>query len=252
LINQISALVKNITSYLLNFKTTGQQNNLYSRVLDYLLNNVDLSKYVSSGGSTLLTLLSNIGTVGLYIFLSLILSLLFMIEKKNVGKFVGRFKQSKLYWMYEDIRYFFKKFARSFGKVIQNQILIAFINAAISVVILMILGFHNYLGLGLMVFILGMVPVAGVIVSLIPLSIIAYSSGGLTKVIYVLILIAVLHSLETYVLNPKLMSRTSKMPVFCTLLVLLISEHFLGIWGLIVGLPLTMFILDVLDVIPSD
>jgi predicted PurR-regulated permease PerM len=48
------------------------------------------------------------------------------------------------------------------------------------------------------------------------------------------------------------MSRTSKMPVFYTFLVLLISEHFFGTWGLIIGIPLTMFLLDMLDVIPTE
>jgi predicted PurR-regulated permease PerM len=154
--------------------------------------------------------------------------------------------------MYDDTLFFFRKFAKSFGKVIQNQILISFINSVLSVIVLIILGFPYVLGLGAMIFILGMVPVAGVFISLVPLSIIAYTYGGLIEVIYILLLILVLHSLETYVLNPKLMSHTSKMPIFFTFLVLLISEHFFGTWGLIIGIPLTMFLLDMLNVIPTE
>lgn len=251
LITQITALIGNISDYLLKVKDL-PPDNLYSRILVYISTNVDLSKYVGDSGKTILNFLTNIGTTSLYVFLALVLSLFFMIEKKKIATFIGRFKESKLYWMYDDVRYFIKKFTNSFGKVIQNQILISLINAVLSIILLLILGFPDIGGLGAMIFLLGLVPVAGVFISLIPLSIIAFSTGGVTYVFYILILIAVLHTLESYVLNPKLMSRATRMPVFFTLLVLLISEHFFGIWGLIVGLPLTMFLLDVLDVIPGE
>ena len=252
LITQISASIANITDYLTTIKGETTSDNIYSKMLIYITNNFDFSQYISKGGTILLSALTSIGTVGLYILLSIVLSFFYMTEKKSISDFSGRFKKSKLYWMYDDTLFFFRKFAKSFGKVIQNQILISFINSVLSVIVLIILGFPYVLGLGAMVFILGMVPVAGVFISLIPLSIIAYTHGGLIEVIYILLLILVLHSLESYVLNPKLMSHTSKMPVFFTFLVLLISEHLFGTWGLIIGIPLTMFLLDMLNVIPTE
>jgi predicted PurR-regulated permease PerM len=252
LITQISSLIANLTDYLGTLKGETTSDNLYTRMLIYISNNVDISKYVSSGGTSVLDFLKSVGTVGLYVFLALILSLFFIIEKKSILKFFSRFKQSKLYWMYGDTHFFFRKFANSFGKVIQNQLVISLINTVLSVIVLLILRFPSVLGLGAMIFVLGMIPVAGVFISLIPLSIIAYTTGGLIEIVYVLVLIAVLHALESYVLNPKLMSRTSKMPVFCTFLVLIISEKFFGSWGLLMGIPVTMFVLDVLDVIPDQ
>ncbi|WP_277407184.1 AI-2E family transporter [Lacrimispora xylanisolvens] len=136
----------------------------------------------------------------------------------------------------------------SFGKVIELQIVIAFINSFLSVVALTIMGFPQTLGLGAMIFILGLVPVAGVIISLIPLSIIAFNIGGAFKIIEVIIMIFVLHSLETYVLNPKLMSAKTKLPVFLVFLILLVSEHYIGVWGLLLGIPMFMFLLDILDI----
>ncbi|WP_278342584.1 AI-2E family transporter, partial [Parageobacillus thermoglucosidasius] len=97
-------------------------------------------------------------------------------------------------------------------------------------------------------FFLGLIPVAGVIISLFPLCFIAYSIGGIMKVVYILIMIAVIHALEAYVLNPKLMSSKTNLPVFYTFIVLIFSEHFFGVWGLILGIPVFVFILDVLGV----
>lgn len=252
LIEQISSIVTNLTEYLDSIKSLSASDNLYDKLLVALSNNLDITKYVSTSGSTIVTLLKNFGTASLNVFLALILSLFYIIEKRSIKLFFSRFKDSKLFWMYGDTRYILKKFANSFGKVIQNQLLISFINCVLSIIVLLILRFPYVLGLGAMIFVLGMVPVAGVFVSLIPLSIIAYSTGGLIKVVYILVLIAVLHSIESYILNPKLMSRTAKMPVFCTFLVLIVSEQLMGSWGLFIGIPVTMFILDILDVIPDE
>ena len=104
------------------------------------------------------------------------------------------------------------------------------------------------IALGLMVFILSLVPVAGVIISLIPLSIIGYSVGGIRYVIYIFIMIMIIHAIEAYVLNPKFMASKTEVPIFYTFLVLLVAEHFWGTWGLIVGVPIFTFLLDVLGI----
>ena len=104
------------------------------------------------------------------------------------------------------------------------------------------------IALGLMVFILSLIPVAGVIISLIPLSLVAYSVGGLRYVIYIFIVIMIIHAIEAYILNPKFMSSKTELPIFYTFVVLLVGEHFLGTWGLIVGVPIFTFLLDILGV----
>jgi predicted PurR-regulated permease PerM len=108
------------------------------------------------------------------------------------------------------------------------------------------MGFPKLLAIGAMVFVLGLIPVAGVIISLIPLSIIAFNIGGIIKVLYVLIMVLMLHGLESYLLNPKFMSVKTKLPVFLIFLILIISEYLMGVWGLLIGIPLFMFILDMM------
>nr|MBC9720891.1 AI-2E family transporter [Lactobacillus sp.] len=98
------------------------------------------------------------------------------------------------------------------------------------------------------VFILSLIPVAGVIISLIPLSLVAYSVGGLRYVIYIFIVIMIIHAIEAYILNPKFMASKTELPIFYTFVVLLVGEHFLGTWGLIVGVPIFTFLLDILGV----
>ncbi|MNP79763.1 hypothetical protein D3C76_1776790 [compost metagenome] len=48
------------------------------------------------------------------------------------------------------------------------------------------------------------------------------------------------------------MSSKTNLPVFYTFVILLFSEHYLGVWGFIIGIPIFIFILDILDVSVLD
>ncbi|WP_439744162.1 AI-2E family transporter [Bacillus pseudomycoides] len=216
------------------------------------INHMELSKYIGQGVDILYKSIANVGKFGLQFFLSLILSLFFLLEKARIVAFTAKFKESRLAVFYNEIEYFGKKFARSFGKVIEAQFLIAIVNCVLSVIALWILGFPQLLGLALMIFLLGLIPVAGVIISLIPLCMIAYNIGGITYVVYIIIIVTFIHALESYVLNPKFMSQKTNLPIFYTFMVLTFSEHFLGVWGLIIGIPIFVFLLDVLDVTSDE
>lgn len=67
-------------------------------------------------------------------------------------------------------------------------------------------------------------------------------------VLYIVLVIVIIHAIEAYFLNPKLMSAKTELPIFFTFIVLIFSEHYIGIWGLIIGIPIFVFILDILEV----
>ncbi|WPC39219.1 AI-2E family transporter [Clostridium sp. JS66] len=231
---------------------TNSNSDIIQKYLVSAFQQIDLQKYVKSGFDITVQLAANIGKWSANVFLAIMLSLFFMLEKKKIITFLEKFKTSKVSVMFKYFSFFGNNFLNSFGKVIQAQIVIAFANTIISVIMLSILRFPQLISLGFMIFILSLVPVAGVIISLIPLSLIAFKIGGFTKVLYVLIMVAVVHSLESYVLNPKLMSAKIELPIFFTFIILIASEHFMGVWGLLIGIPLVMFILDLLDVKVND
>lgn len=244
---QITQLFDLIASFSLN-----PNDNEIARYLAPTFEKIELGKYLEQGVDITLKNLTNIGKIILHIFISLILSLFILLEKKRIIEFTAKFKDSKMSHLYDELHYFSKIFIRSFGKVIEAQFIIAAVNCVLSVIALYIMGFPHLIALGIMLFILGLVPVAGVIMSLIPLTIIAYSIGGPMYIVYILMIVMVLHALEAYFLNPKLMSAKTNLPIFYTFIVILFSEHFLGVWGLIIGIPLFMFLLDILGVTSSE
>lgn len=213
-----------------------------------LIGKVDIEEYIKNEANSIFELIANIGKWGINILISLILSLFFMLEKSRVGSFLKKFENSRISSISKYLKMFGINFLNSFGKVVQVQILIAVTNTVLSITALSIMGFPQLIALAFMIFMFSLIPVAGTIVSLVPLSIIAYNIGGIVKVIYVLAVIALLYLLESYVLNPQFMSVKTHIPVFIVFVILIISEHFMGIWGILIGIPLFMFILDLLDV----
>ena len=245
MINQIGEIVDDIGK----FDVNSFGGPFVSKYVMPYVNEIDVKSIIKGTDyKKVLDYVANVGAWSFNVFVALILSLFFMLEKQKLKAFMGRFANSRIAGAYVYAKDFGMKFLNSFGKVIQAQLIIAFTNSVLSTCAFYFMGFPQVLGLGVMIFVFSLVPVAGTIASLVPLVIIAYKVGKVVKVIYVLILIAFLHGFESYVLNPKFMSDKTELPVFLVFVTLLISEHFMGVWGLLLGVPLFMFILDFLDV----
>lgn len=243
---EITALIKQLTAFY-----TAKHDNL---VLNYIVSRMEeikISSYLEQGVTFVFKYFTDISKIGLQILLALLMSLFFLLEKPRLITFTKKFRTSKIASIYSEVEFFARKFVGTFGKVIEAQLIIAVVNCILTTISLWILDFPQLGGLSIMIFVLGLIPVAGVIISLIPLTIIAYSIGGMVTVLYVGIAIMIIHGIEAYILNPNLMSSKTNLPVFYTFLVLIFSEHFFGVWGLIVGIPVFVFLLDVLEVTES-
>ena len=245
---EISNQTTKIVDIINNFYRNPPNNRPILREIATLLNNFDLQRELQSLGNVIVSYVSDVGTVGVSLLVSFLLSFFFFVESDRVKAFSNAFLTSKFGWFWKEVAYLGKKFISTFGIVLETQFIIAFVNTIITTIVLYILGFPQIPTLAVMVFILGLIPVAGVIISCIPLTFIAYAIGGVQMIIWILVLIVIIHALETYFLNPKLMSSRTKLPIFYVFLILFISEQILGIWGLIVGIPTFIFFLDVLEV----
>ncbi|MBU8728634.1 AI-2E family transporter [Cytobacillus pseudoceanisediminis] len=243
IVSEISQLFKQVESFY-----TQKHDNIVITYIVQMLETNEITKYLEQGFAFLLQYFSDISHIAVQVLLSLILSLFFLLEKPKLIEFTLKFKHSKIADFYNEIEYFGSKFVQTFGKVIEAQFVIATVNCILTTLALWIMDFPQLMGLSILIFLLGLIPVAGVIISLVPLCTIAYSLGGFIQVFYIVLVIMVIHAIEAYILNPKLMSSKTDLPVFYTFIVLIFSEHFFGVWGLIVGIPVFVFMLDVLEV----
>jgi predicted PurR-regulated permease PerM len=66
-------------------------------------------------------------------------------------------------------------------------------------------------------------------------------------VIGVLIMLWVVHAVEAYYLNPKIVSSYMHFPVFITFMILTLSEHAFGLMWLLIGIPLFSILIGLIE-----
>lgn len=242
----ITQIIKMVNSVIKFYST--HQATVMMHYINHFVSTATIMAQLKHGLSIAVSTLTSIGSLTVTFVLSLILSLFYSLELQQMNAFSRSFQNSEFGWFFQDIDFFGKKFVNTFGVVLEAQVFIAICNTVITTICLLFMRMPQIFALGLLVFLFSLIPVAGVILSLIPLCMVGYSVGGVRDVIYILIMIAVIHTLEAYVLNPKFMSSKTELPIFYTFIVLLVSEHLFGTWGLIVGVPIFTFLLDILGV----
>lgn len=243
----ITQIIKMVNSVLKFYQS--QDGSWLIKQLNHYISAKTVTAQVKHGINLAFSTLTSLTRMAVTFFMSFILSFFYTIELKQMYSFSRLFLTSELFsWLFEDIYYFGKKFVNTFGVVLEAQFFIALCNTALTTICLMFMHMPQILALALMVFVFSLVPVAGVIISLIPLSMVGYSVGGIRDVIYIIIMIIAIHALESYVLNPKFMSSRTELPIFYTFVVLMVSEKLFGTWGLIVGVPIFTFLLDIMGV----
>lgn len=243
----ITQIIKMVNSVLKFYQS--QDGSWLIKQLNHYISAKTVTAQIKHGINLAFSTLTSLTKMAVTFFMSFILSFFYTIELKQMYSFSRLFLTSDLFsWLFEDIYFFGKKFVNTFGVVLEAQFFIALCNTALTTICLMFMHMPQILALALMVFVFSLVPVAGVIISLIPLSMVGYSVGGIRDVIYIIIMIIAIHALESYVLNPKFMSSRTELPIFYTFVVLMVSEKLFGTWGLIVGVPIFTFLLDIMGV----
>ena len=240
-ISQLSAIIVQSSSFNIELYRDMIPEKIYAFIL-----NLDMEGILKDIGGTILDKIGDISTFLLEAFMALLLSFFFILEIDKIKIFCKSFKTIQTEKVYNQVVLFGTSFLNTFGIAIKVQIMISTINTVLTVIGLLILGFPNILGLAIMIFFFGLMPVIGVVISLIPLTIIAFQIGGFMYVVYIIAIIMIIHGIESYILNPKLYSITMKLPIFFTFMVLMVGELLFGAWGLVIGIPLFVFIVEMI------
>lgn len=184
------------------------------------------------------------------IILALILSFVFIIDRKKLNKYLSGIKKSNFRFLYNEYRIIFEKVVKSFGLIFKAQAMIALVNAILTVFWLYIIWlmygmlFPYILTLWLIVFVFWFIPVLWVFLSSLPIIFVAYTFvWWIDIVLAIIILIVIVHLVEAYYLNPKIVSSFLDFPVSLTFLILIISEHLFGFAWLLIWVSLFYFIM---------
>jgi predicted PurR-regulated permease PerM len=153
--------------------------------------------------------------------------------------------------MYQFCAIRFKRFYCYFRKVMVGQFFISLINTLVTLIVVVAIGLPHKVTLLCIVFLCGLIPVVGNLISNTIISATALITSGIPAFIVCLVLLVGAHKLE-YFLNGKIIGTIIQLPMFITLLSLLTGEAALGLFGMIIAIPFVLTLRDELSSIAVD
>ena len=129
--------------------------------------------------------------------------------------------------------------------VVRGQLTIMLVNGTLTLVGLLVLRIPFAFALSALATLLYVVPIFGTILSSVPIVLLATTAGGISKGLLALGWILVIHALEAYVLNPKIMGTASRIHPVIIVLALLVGERSGGIVGALLAVPIASVIVAV-------
>ena len=174
--------------------------------------------------------------------LSIILSFLILWDLPSLKRGVESLRSGSAAEAYAEIAPGITAFGQMLGRAFEAQTGIALVNAILTSIGFIILGIPSIALLATIVFICSYIPVAGVFLSTLPAALFAFKTGGVGLVAWLVVMVLIVHAIEAYMLNPIIYGRHMKIHPVAILVILLVGEHLLGIWGLILGVPIAAFV----------
>ena len=192
------------------------------------------------------------------VILSLFLSFIFLLDRHKLGTYLSNIRKSNFSFLYREYKIIFDKVVKSFWVIIKAQATIALVNAILTTIWLLFIWYFNdwnfhypyLITLSLIVFFAGFIPVLGTFISWIPIILIGYthfSNAWLSFGFEVAALISIIHFIEAYFLNPKIVSKALSLPISITFMILLFSEDLFGVAWLLLGISLFYFLVGILS-----
>jgi predicted PurR-regulated permease PerM len=177
-----------------------------------------------------------------WFFIAMLFSFLIMLDLLRLSQGVRQLRFTRLSEAYHETADSIVLFAKVVGGNFRAQLLISTVNTVLTAICLQILGVKAAALLCTLVFLCGLIPVLGVFISSVPIVLMAINSGGIELGLWAVLMIIVIHLIEAYVLNPRIVSSVMHINPVMTLIILYIAHSVMGMWGMLLGVPIAVYI----------
>jgi len=172
---------------------------------------------------------------------SLVFSSVLVWDFPAIAKGVQTLKNSRVGFAYREVTPKVTSFSKIVGVAFEIQILLALINTFLTGVGLLYLKIPATGFLSLLVFLCSFIPVAGIFLSTVPMLIIALSEYGIPSLAKVAVMVGAVHWFEAAFVYPPLYASKLKLHPLLVLVALYVTEHAVGVQGLFLALPVTVY-----------
>ncbi len=218
LVNQISISGVDLVEF---------KDNLFASVGDYLVN------YTNSLPTSLITILGNLATGIGNVLISLVVGLYMLFDFDSITKHFLKLVPNKNKY---EIEVLLTDIGKEVRKTISGTLLVAFMVFVCDTIGFAIIGLNAPLLFGMFCGLTDLIPYIGPYIGGAAAVIVGFSQGSITG-ITVLIVCIVVQLVENYILQPVIMSKTTKLHPVTIIVGLLVFAHYFGIIGMVIATP---------------
>jgi predicted PurR-regulated permease PerM len=213
-----------------------------AKIKDYLALEALVGVKTETLFSLVITTFTQISTYVSTFFLGMLFSFLIMLDLPNLRAKTILLRRSRLCDIYDVTARSVVRFAVVVGMGFRAQMLIAAVNTVMTALGMLLLGIKPIALLSTVVFFCGLIPVLGTFISSAPIVLVAINTTGPGHALWAIVMIIIVHTVETYVLNPRIVAAMFKISPVITLMILYVGHKLLGLWGMVLGVPISVFL----------
>ena len=177
------------------------------------------------------------------VFVTIVISIYTLAERKEIVNFLKRLC-SALFGkkQYEMVANYFKKSNAIFFHFISGQLIDAILVGILTSIAMAILKVQYAALLGFLIGLFNLIPFFGAIVAVIIAIIITICTGGISKAIWMAIVVIIIQQLDANIINPKIMSDKLKISPILVILSVTIAGAYFGVLGMFLAVPVMTII----------
>lgn len=176
------------------------------------------------------------------IVMSLIIGLYMLIDFDNITKSFYKILPKK---NHDDYVHLFQRIGSEARKVINGTLFVAFIVFVFDTIGFMVIGLNSSVLFGLFCGITDLIPYIGPYIGGAAATIVGFTQGPIIGV-GTLIIAAIVQFIESYVLQPLVMSKAMQLNPVVIIVGLLVFAHFFGILGMVIATPCIAIIKEII------
>lgn len=239
LLNNLPGYYSGLTNFVNSLPEDATLQKLNLQEIINQISSIDLAKYLSIESITSYIKGAISVASGIFdVFVTLIISIYTLAEREKILGFLKRvglalFKEDT----YKVVSKYFKRTNEIFFNFISGQIIDAVIVGVITTIAMAIMNVKYAALLGFMIGLFNLIPFFGAIVAVAIAIFITICTGGISKAIWLAIVVIILQQIDANIINPKILGDKLKISPILVIFSVAFAGAYFGVLGMFLAVP---------------
>ena len=239
LLNNLPGYYSGLTNFVNSLPEDATLQKLNLQEIINQISSIDLAKYLSIESITRYIKGAISVASGIFdVFVTLIISIYTLAEREKILGFLKRvglalFKEDT----YKVVSKYFKRTNEIFFNFISGQIIDAVIVGVITTIAMAIMKVKYAALLGFMIGLFNLIPFFGAIVAVAIAIFITICTGGISKAIWLAIVVIILQQIDANIINPKILGDKLKISPILVIFSVAFAGAYFGVLGMFLAVP---------------